>query len=162
MRALLILNALFTTVLTLKILVYSAPLGYSHMQFMGAIADILHEAGHDVLLFDLPESIRRQFDRREMGLWKLASSSVLEQLKLVLLFSNLQSESCEYILGDNHTMDFLRNEHFDVGISEVFALCGFGVFELANTSNVVAASAVGVIDIMKEFIEVPIMPSFMP
>ncbi|KAK6052710.1 hypothetical protein COOONC_09786 [Cooperia oncophora] len=48
MRSLLIFYTLFNTAQTLKILVYSAPLGFSHMQFMGAIADVLQEAGHDV------------------------------------------------------------------------------------------------------------------
>ncbi|VDO47782.1 unnamed protein product [Heligmosomoides polygyrus] len=39
-----------------KILVYSAPLGYSHTTFMGRIADILQEAGHDVVrLTTLPK-----------------------------------------------------------------------------------------------------------
>lgn len=33
----------------LKILVYSPTLGWSHMQFMGTIADTLVEAGHDVV-----------------------------------------------------------------------------------------------------------------
>ncbi|KAK5965781.1 hypothetical protein GCK32_020416, partial [Trichostrongylus colubriformis] len=48
MRLLLILNALFDVVFTLKILIYSGISGFSHMRFMGTIADILHDAGHDV------------------------------------------------------------------------------------------------------------------
>ncbi|KAL3103513.1 hypothetical protein niasHS_000027 [Heterodera schachtii] len=35
----------------LKILVYSPTIGWSHMQFMGSIADTLVGAGHDVHIF---------------------------------------------------------------------------------------------------------------
>jgi len=33
----------------LKILVYSPSLSFSHAQFLGKIADTLHEAGHEVV-----------------------------------------------------------------------------------------------------------------
>ncbi|EPB79899.1 hypothetical protein ANCCEY_00965 [Ancylostoma ceylanicum] len=48
---------------------------------------------------------------------------------MIMSFSRLQKESCEYILQDNNTMTTLQNAHFDVGITEVFAACGFGLFE---------------------------------
>ncbi|KAK5983174.1 hypothetical protein GCK32_003089 [Trichostrongylus colubriformis] len=183
MQSLLILNVLFDIAFTLKILIYSAPLGFSHIQFMGTIADILHDAGHDVtvlhpvieagfvhavskkakrLLVDMPETLSKKFDKKEMGLWNLASKSIMGRLEMAIFFSNLQQESCEYLVGDNKTMSLLRDEHFDVGISEVFALCGFGLFELINIPHMIGASAVGVVDSMNEFVEVPIMPSFMP
>ncbi|KAK6015027.1 UDP-glucoronosyl and UDP-glucosyl transferase, partial [Ostertagia ostertagi] len=45
---LLYLSLSFFSVNAYKILIYSAPLGYSHTIFMGRIADILQEAGHNV------------------------------------------------------------------------------------------------------------------
>uniref|UniRef100_A0A7I4YXK4 glucuronosyltransferase n=1 Tax=Haemonchus contortus TaxID=6289 RepID=A0A7I4YXK4_HAECO len=183
MRSLLIFYFLINTGLALKILVFSAPLGFSHMQFMAAIADTLFEAGHDVtvlhpvahpeklhavskkskqLLIHLPKSHYRHHDAKEMGLWNLASDSVIDRMSIVMTFTESQLEMCEYLLRDNYTINLLRNEKFDVGISEIFALCGFGIFELANIPNLVGASAVGVVDTMNEFIDVPIMPSFMP
>ncbi|KAK6052709.1 UDP-glucoronosyl and UDP-glucosyl transferase [Cooperia oncophora] len=114
------------------------------------------------ILIDLPESIRRKSDKEGMGFWKLANTSFIGRLEFVISISNVQSDSCEYILSDNQTISFLQKEQFDVGISEVFALCGFGLFELVKIPNMIGASAVGVIDVMNEAIEVPIMPSFMP
>lgn len=34
------------------------------------------------------------------------------------------------ILRSNDTLTHLRHEHFDVGISELLAPCGFGIFEV--------------------------------
>ncbi|ETN75464.1 hypothetical protein NECAME_12357, partial [Necator americanus] len=48
MRPFFLLLFTFSAVTSFKILVYSGPLGFSHVQFMGRIADLLHEAGHDV------------------------------------------------------------------------------------------------------------------
>ncbi|KHJ96501.1 hypothetical protein OESDEN_03525 [Oesophagostomum dentatum] len=48
MKLLLLLVLTSNAIESYKILVYSAPLGYSHMQFMGRMADILQEAGHEV------------------------------------------------------------------------------------------------------------------
>ncbi|EYC31664.1 hypothetical protein Y032_0003g1175 [Ancylostoma ceylanicum] len=183
MRILLTVAVLFTTAEALKILVYSAPLGFSHMQFMGEIADRLKEAGHDVtvlhpisqlehasavskkakkLILDLPYSVRQRFDRRELGLWQMGSNSIKDRLAMIMSFSRLQKESCEYILQDNNTMTTLQNAHFDVGITEVFAACGFGLFEMVDIPHVIGASAVGMFDSMNEFVHVPTMPSFVP
>ncbi|KAK5965527.1 hypothetical protein GCK32_016804 [Trichostrongylus colubriformis] len=153
------------------------------MRFMGTIADTLHDAGHDVtvlhpvvyadlvhevskkskqLIVDMPEPVSKKFDIKGMGIWNPASQSIMGRLKMAISFSNLQRESCEYLVGNNRTISFLRGERFDVGISEVLTPCGFGLFELINIPHMVGASATGVIDSMNEFIEVPIMPSFMP
>ncbi|EYC33468.1 hypothetical protein Y032_0002g816 [Ancylostoma ceylanicum] len=81
---------------------------------------------------------------------------------MIMSFSRLQKESCEYILQDNNTMTTLQNAHFDVGITEVFAACGFGLFEMVDIPHVIGASAVGMFDSMNEFVHVPTMPSFVP
>lgn len=43
------LNNHFSTNRKLKIIVTSASMGWSHMQFQGRLADILIEAGHEVV-----------------------------------------------------------------------------------------------------------------
>ncbi|RCN52831.1 hypothetical protein ANCCAN_00826 [Ancylostoma caninum] len=177
------MTALSTSVEALKILVYSAPLGFSHMQFMGEIADRLQEAGHDVTVLhplsqldhahavskmakqhvlELPLTMRQRFDRRELGLWQMGSNSIRDRLAMIMSFSNLQKDSCEYLLQDNYTMTTLQNARFDVGITEVFAVCGFGLFEMVDIPHVIGASAVGMFDSMNEFVQVPTMPSFVP
>lgn len=45
----LILFSLFVNGVAFKILVYSPAFGYSHMKFVGTVADILVDAGHQVV-----------------------------------------------------------------------------------------------------------------
>lgn len=45
----LLLILLVEFITSYKILIFSPRLGYSHVNFMGRIADILVEAGHDVV-----------------------------------------------------------------------------------------------------------------
>ncbi|EYC33471.1 hypothetical protein Y032_0002g816 [Ancylostoma ceylanicum] len=92
----------------------------------------------------------------------MGSNSIKDRLAMIMSFSRLQKESCEYILQDNNTMTTLQNAHFDVGITEVFAACGFGLFEMVDIPHVIGASAVGMFDSMNEFVHVPTMPSFVP
>ncbi|KIH48656.1 hypothetical protein ANCDUO_21271, partial [Ancylostoma duodenale] len=92
----------------------------------------------------------------------MGSNSIRDRLAMIMSFSRLQKESCEYLLQDNYTMTTLQNAHFDVGITEVFALCGFGLFEMVDIPHVIGASAVGMFDSMNEFVQVPTMPSFVP
>lgn len=51
LRSLLIatLLAVIASKRQLKILVYSPSIGFSHMQFQGKLADLLVEAGHEVV-----------------------------------------------------------------------------------------------------------------
>ena len=48
---LIFLSLLFVNAAAYKILVYSPAFGFSHMNFMGQIADTLVDAGHQVVRF---------------------------------------------------------------------------------------------------------------
>ncbi|KIH53830.1 hypothetical protein ANCDUO_16030 [Ancylostoma duodenale] len=115
-----------------KILVYSAPLGYSHIQFMGRIADILQEAGHDVILHELPEDLKNKMRPKSFNLWSRGSTSLFTHLSFVDTFTEHQAEACDLLLSDNRTMGILRKERFDVGITETIGACGFGLFEAST------------------------------
>ncbi|EYC31670.1 hypothetical protein Y032_0003g1177 [Ancylostoma ceylanicum] len=166
-----------------KILIYSAPLGYSHIKFMGRIADILQEAGHDVtvlhqvqdqkyipavstltkqILHDLPENLQDKMRPKSFNLWSKESTSLLTHLSLIDTFTQFHADACDLLLGDNHTMDTLRNEHFDVGITETIGACGFGLFELVGVDHIVCTSAIGVTDSMVSLFDLPNLPSIVP
>ncbi|VDL76117.1 unnamed protein product [Nippostrongylus brasiliensis] len=107
-----------------KFLVYSPIFGYSHTNFMGAIADTLTEAGHDVLTKNIiktppdPRTVEMQKDRADMvsKMWTMKPT----------------------LLG---LLQRLENEKFDVGISEVFTMCGLGIFETLHIPATIAAFA---------------------
>lgn len=166
-----------------KILVYSAPLGYSHTTFMGRIADILQEAGHDVtvlhplwepehvaavsssakkMLFSLPRELSSELQPRRLRVWDISSNSITDQLRLLSAHTNLQIRACELLLADNHTMQTLMREHFDAGITEMLGTCGFGVFNKIGVGHMIATSALGILDSIGQFFDVPKLPSIAP
>ncbi|EYC31675.1 hypothetical protein Y032_0003g1179 [Ancylostoma ceylanicum] len=166
-----------------KILVYSAPLSFSHMQFVGRIADILQEAGHDVTvfhprremlpesaistaakhaIFELPDELKDKMSTKNMDFWDKNTGTVSFQLKFVEAFTQLQVEVCDLVLSENRTMDELRNEHFDVGITEFIGACGFGLFDRIGVNHIIVASAVGVSGTMNNFFDMPNLPSITP
>ncbi|VDN20146.1 unnamed protein product [Cylicostephanus goldi] len=102
-----------------KFLVYSPIYGYSHTNFMGAIADTLTEAGHDVVI----------------------SKGVITEEKL---------------------MKQLRDEKFDVGISEALGMCGFGVFELAQIPASIATLSIVHKETVAAMIGESVNPSYVP
>ncbi|KIH51566.1 hypothetical protein ANCDUO_18347, partial [Ancylostoma duodenale] len=127
-----------------KILVYSAPLSFSHMQFVGRIADILQEAGHDVTVFhprremlpesaisavakhviyELPDDIENRMSPENMDFWDKSTGSVSFQLKFVEAFTQLQK----------------------IGVA-----------------HIICASAVGVSGTMNYFFHMPNLPSITP
>ncbi|KAK6758905.1 hypothetical protein RB195_016251 [Necator americanus] len=183
MKSTLLLLAILHVAEPYKILVFSAPLGYSHMQFMGQIADILQEAGHDVtvvhpvgmpkyvkavsklakqVLFELPEETQKHLDPKNLKVWDTNSGSISQQIEMFNDFSELQIQICDLLLGDNRTIETLRREHFDVGITELLAICGFGVFNKVGIDHVIGTSAVGILETMGTLFDVPMLPSFVP
>ncbi|KJH44259.1 hypothetical protein DICVIV_09703, partial [Dictyocaulus viviparus] len=69
---------------------------------------------------------------------------------------------CESIIYDEKLMKMLEEEKFDVGITEVFDICGLGIFELINIPATVSTFAVVHSDLVSESIGEPTMPSFVP
>ncbi|EYC31680.1 hypothetical protein Y032_0003g1180 [Ancylostoma ceylanicum] len=166
-----------------KILVYSAPLSFSHIQFVGRIADILQEAGHDVTVFhprreklresaisavakqviyELPDYMKEKMSTKQFNFWDKNTGTVSFQKKFVSTFTQLQVEVCDLLLSDNHTMDELRNKHFDVGITEMLGACGFGLFDKIGVDHIICASAVGVQSTMNNFFDMPHLTSITP
>ncbi|EYC31684.1 hypothetical protein Y032_0003g1182 [Ancylostoma ceylanicum] len=153
------------------------------MQFMGRIADILQEAGHDVTvfhprreilhesaisavakqaIFELPAELKERMNPKHLNFWDKNTGSVAFQRKFVETFTQLQVEVCDLVLSDNHTMDELKNKHFDVGITEMLGVCGFGLFDKVGVDHIICASAIGVSGTMSNFFDAPNLPSITP
>ncbi|KAK6758902.1 hypothetical protein RB195_016249 [Necator americanus] len=149
---------------------------------MGRIADLLHEAGHDVtvlhqvsndkhtmtfpkkakqILLDLPQEMRVKLNPERYNTW-VSTGSMLHQLQFIRTFVNTQVEACDMLLGDNRTIEALRKEHFDAGITEMIVTCGFGLFDMIGVDHIICASAVGISDAGEDFFDVPGLSSFKP
>ncbi|KAK6752062.1 hypothetical protein RB195_003469 [Necator americanus] len=170
-----------------KFLVYSPIFGYSHTNFMGAIADTLTEAGHNVTLL-MPVMDYEQQDKTGVKLSKNiikvpADPEVIELMRykgemlskiwsmepslfgLMQMADNMTKSftyQCRKIYNDEILLKQLEEEKFDVGIAETFEFCGFGVFELAKIPSTIATFSSVHMDVVSEAIGEPIAPSYVP
>ncbi|GMS85063.1 hypothetical protein PENTCL1PPCAC_7238, partial [Pristionchus entomophagus] len=167
-----------------KILVYNSKYGHSHSYFMGRIADVLVEAGHDVtsLIPILDETtpdgttkskiIHVQPDpraveeatatRKDMDFYSMDSFSVLAQLFVGRYLGKIFSYTCEKTLDEPGLIDKLRNEKFDVMISEHFDMCGLGISHLIKPRAYIGASATQIMNHEYEEFGVPRGRSYNP
>ncbi|XGW26415.1 hypothetical protein V3C99_007213 [Haemonchus contortus] len=170
-----------------KFLVYSPLYGYSHTNFMGAIADTLTEAGHDVTML-MPIVDVEQENKTGVKLTKkiiktppLAQVEDLLKYKSVVfsqiwtappsIFSLMQlaqnmtaifAAQCEDLINNDTLMKRLADEKFDVGLAEAVGICGLGIFEMLKIpSSIVTCSNVHV-DIVSRSIGEPLVPSYVP
>ncbi|EYC33730.1 hypothetical protein Y032_0002g953 [Ancylostoma ceylanicum] len=170
-----------------KFLVYTPIFGYSHTNFMGAIADTLTEAGHDVTVLmsvmDLEQQdktglkltdkiIKVPTDPRVIELMRykgetlskmwIMQPSLFGMMQIADNMTNSFTYQCERLFNDGPLIKRLKKEKFDVGIAEVFDICGLGVLELAKIPASIAAFAGVHMDSITEAIGEPIIPSYVP
>ncbi|VDO49725.1 unnamed protein product [Haemonchus placei] len=170
-----------------KFLVYSPIFGYSHTNFMGVIADILTEAGHDVTvlmpLMDMDEVnrtgvklttkiIRTPQDPRVEEWMKYKSSwlshmwtmqpSVFALMQMARNMTVAFAAQCEALITDDALMKKLADEKFDVGIAEAFSICGLGIIEALKIPSSIATFSGVHMDIVSKSIGEPIVPSYVP
>ncbi|EPB76932.1 UDP-glucoronosyl and UDP-glucosyl transferase [Ancylostoma ceylanicum] len=157
MFIILLLTLLTRTCDSYKILVVSPKYGYSHMNFMGKIADTLVDAGHDVV------TLQPIVDGKLVGTGtsksRLIQIQPIQQLKEEIeMFSSPES-----VLSEKKIMQQLRDEKFDLAITELFEFIGIAVIEALGIKNVVGAHSNGcILEGTAQAIGLPLIPSYMP
>ncbi|KAJ1367116.1 UDP-glucuronosyltransferase 3A2 [Parelaphostrongylus tenuis] len=76
--------------------------------------------------------------------------------------TNNEKETISRVLNNEDVMRTLKNEKFDVGVSEVFDICGLGIFEILKIPATIAAFAGVHLDTISRSIGEPITPSYVP
>ncbi|KHJ94165.1 UDP-glucoronosyl and UDP-glucosyl transferase [Oesophagostomum dentatum] len=170
-----------------KVLIFSPTFGYSHMKFLGSIADILTEAGHDVTVLipimdmDLENrtgvkitkniiKIPAEARLSEMMKWRtemvvnawVTNPSFAMLIQPPANMTRLFTYMCEGVFNDEELMNRLRERKFDLGIAEAFDICGFGIFELAEIPATIATFSSVHADALSTAIGEPITPSYIP
>ncbi|CAJ0603762.1 unnamed protein product [Cylicocyclus nassatus] len=155
-----------------KILVVIPKMGYSHMKFLGCIADTLVDAGYDVV--SLQPVI---FPHVDNGTKKsrLIQIDVDEEMTKELVSSNREIQQHLWTASATNpigviedywkTKSFLKgkSENFDLGITELFDFAGMAVFEAIGLKNIVGAdSHSSLMEGTAYAIGAPVIPSFMP
>ncbi|EYB99335.1 hypothetical protein Y032_0123g1150 [Ancylostoma ceylanicum] len=189
MFIILLLTLLTRTCDSYKILVVSPKYGYSHMNFMGKIADTLVDAGHDVVtlqpivdgklvgtgtsksrliqiqpiqqlkeeieMFSSPESLQQ--------VYTADPSSPMGFLAFVPSVRRATAYSISGVLSEKKIMQQLRDEKFDLAITELFEFIGIAVIEALGIKNVVGAHSNGcILEGTAQAIGLPLIPSYMP
>ncbi|KAI6221683.1 UDP-glucuronosyltransferase [Aphelenchoides besseyi] len=154
MRLLLnILLLLCLNLSALKFLVYNPCFGPSQVLFMGQIADTLAAAGHEVVNY-CPEisvscnitgtKLSRVLTRKRgyqsdfrvedshRDAWLLNHQSYFVGAQLFAALGDEFQLACEDQLKDEKLIKTLRNENFDLGLTESFDMCGFALFHKAG------------------------------
>nr|CDJ91450.1 UDP-glucuronosyl UDP-glucosyltransferase domain containing protein [Haemonchus contortus] len=184
-RAFLILG-LLNTVTSFNYLVVSPLFGHSHSHFMGTIADILTEAGHNVTVLmpimdpDMKDTglrstknvIKVPPDNRTAAmfiqkakfmkkLWNIEPSAY-GMVELGLQLARSFTWQCERVFNDDAVMYTLRQTNFDVGIAEAFDLCGFGIFEVLDVKATIATTSCVHSEAVSKAIGIPSAASYVP
>ncbi|KAK0401477.1 hypothetical protein QR680_015808 [Steinernema hermaphroditum] len=118
--------------------------GYSHLQFNGAIADALVDAGHIVHIFipDWIPDLKTNGSTKAQKVTRYAPSNIpkIRHTKFLLYpfdykeidfneFHNTTEQFCNDIISDDILLDELRAEKYDIAITEFLDSCTPGIFE---------------------------------
>ncbi|KIH64397.1 hypothetical protein ANCDUO_05295 [Ancylostoma duodenale] len=76
--------------------------------------------------------------------------------------SSILEWQCETLINDEELLRKLREENFDVGISEAYYVCGLGLFEALNIKTTIAAVSNPHLDAVAYAIGEPAFPSYVP
>ncbi|CAD5210422.1 unnamed protein product [Bursaphelenchus okinawaensis] len=153
---LILLSALALQLNGYKILVYTLRFGQSHVLFMGKIADVLAEAGHDVTFYqhEFYDKVKfvncskakvvvrkRDFKVKPFpNFWETDGKSTKEWMMYQDIGEGIAT-ACYHQLIDTNLTTQLRNENFDIAIGEHFDVCTFALFEVLGIKKHISAYA---------------------
>ncbi|EGT42652.1 hypothetical protein CAEBREN_08924 [Caenorhabditis brenneri] len=154
---------------TYKVLVFNPAFGASHSNFLGKISDILIDAGHEVTMFipvfvdgkkhlvgskKVEKIVRLDQDPRvyqmhkegateelmRKKIWTM-SSDISSMLGFVGNFSKSAAYLTEHMFQQTELLEQLRQEKFDLGITESLLLGAFALFDEIGIKSVINADS---------------------
>ncbi|EFP05586.1 hypothetical protein CRE_27168 [Caenorhabditis remanei] len=184
---LLILAELCTTY---KVLVFNPAFGASHSNFLGKISDILIDAGHEVTMLipvfvdgkkDLIGSkkvkniIRLGQDPRIYQMQKEGATEELMRKKIWTMgaeitsmlgfignFSKTSAYQTDYMFAQTELIEQLREEKFDLGITESLFLGAFSFFDEIGIKTIINADSTLYMNGVKDALGEPAAVSYYP
>ncbi|KAM3719585.1 putative UDP-glucuronosyltransferase ugt-50 [Dirofilaria immitis] len=165
-----LLSMLLESIFSYKILIFSPRLAHSHINFMGILADVLVEAGHDITIFmpdlnpdvsnngsKLAKIVRKTFSNTNNQIlkknsarekWKKKGDSILQVYRLFQQLADSQRLMCL--------------EQYDLGITEQISFCGYAIFNRIGLNNQVTAGAITLMEVLSDPFGVSSNPSYVP
>ncbi|KAH7708393.1 UDP-glucoronosyl and UDP-glucosyl transferase family protein, partial [Aphelenchoides avenae] len=147
---------------------------------MGKLADLLAEAGHEVVVYQpimtsefngtgsklarlvVKETALEVPDIEKMRekLWDKNAGGLGQMWKMLNTVGNMMAQGCDVQLSDTELMDQLAEEKFDLTLGEPFDACSYAVFQRARISKHI--SIVAGPTLVGPLLGLPSMPSFVP
>uniref|UniRef100_A0A914MFY3 glucuronosyltransferase n=1 Tax=Meloidogyne incognita TaxID=6306 RepID=A0A914MFY3_MELIC len=173
----------------LKILVYSPSISWSHAKYLGRIADTLVDAGHEVHFLKYIMSPELKFKNETSKVDKIyiiepnienaaqldiknipmIADSITSKRPLLtfldhpaLQFDPLMATACRDIIKQRKLLQKLTQEHFDVGITEMYDYTGVAVFHKIGIRTKISAYALPLFGYITSQFDIPTFPSFIP
>ncbi|KAF8371105.1 hypothetical protein PRIPAC_77534, partial [Pristionchus pacificus] len=144
-----------------KILVYNSKFGHSHSNYLGRISDILADAGHNVTsLIPIMDGtiadgttkshvIHVQPDPRVAQLYLNPEETNFLEMNMMHpivpfivgpMFTTIFGLTCQRVLDEPGLIERLREEKFDVYITENFDVCGIGLAKIIDAKAVIGST----------------------
>ncbi|KAI6221557.1 Glucuronosyltransferase [Aphelenchoides besseyi] len=167
----------FTTVESLKILLFYQLLGKSHINFAHAASRVLVEKGHivDVVVSEWSSKIatddlkpaRRVIRVRHSNATAFeliyGNLNVMEHVQLKSdheCFTRTAAELCRTLVSKQSLIEELKAEKYDLGLTALFDGCGLGLFHLLGIPAAVGYSPTAEAYGMRGILGYPSPPSF--
>ncbi|GMT15908.1 hypothetical protein PFISCL1PPCAC_7205, partial [Pristionchus fissidentatus] len=183
-----LLNVLLTVLLcadAYKILVYSPKFGHSHSNYMGRIADLLTEAGHNVTTIisiidhtvkdgtKLSNIIRvepsaettelyKDMTKTKTDLFTTNNFNPIGAYFMGQFFSKLFAAQCRALLEEAGLVEKLKAEKYDVFFTENFDMCGVGLSHVIKPKSFIPVAASGAFGPQLEEFGLPAAISYNP
>ncbi|CAJ0582838.1 unnamed protein product, partial [Mesorhabditis spiculigera] len=177
---------LLPSVFSLNVIIYNVLFSHSHTRQINLLADVLAKDGHNVTMMmsnameygtiQKPDNVEIVWIEQSPAMEKLITPDALDNFNKQLwttdatpgagfeIFANLTlllSYQCEAAIL-NPAVNALRQRHFDVGISEAFDFCGFGLLEMIGVKTWVSCTTSITLDHQAYLLGVPRAPSYVP
>ncbi|GMS84955.1 hypothetical protein PENTCL1PPCAC_7130, partial [Pristionchus entomophagus] len=173
---------LIPSVFSFKILVYNAKFAHSHSKFMGAIADTLMEAGHEVISlmpiidpsapvytktkiirFERTPQVTKHLDNfHEINFFTIPVDEYTLPWTMGPPTAGLFGAMCNRTLSVPGLIDDLKAEKFDVMITENGDYCGVGLSHLIQAPAFVTCSSNVMMSNIARDIGFPLPKSYVP
>uniref|UniRef100_A0A0K0EB17 glucuronosyltransferase n=1 Tax=Strongyloides stercoralis TaxID=6248 RepID=A0A0K0EB17_STRER len=179
-----ILFNIFSLSLCYNILVFCPKSSHSHVNFLGSIADILVKGGHNVTyllaeanpqvttngsklatlhIVPVNKEISETFSNssNSTDVW-LASKHPTSHLKTAQKRMTLIKDQCSHLTSNYSLTKYMKDQKFDIGITEYFYSCGIGLFKMYNIPIFMNAAATVLPDSAYNFYGLEFPSSYVP
>uniref|UniRef100_A0A914ZTC1 UDP-glucuronosyltransferase n=1 Tax=Parascaris univalens TaxID=6257 RepID=A0A914ZTC1_PARUN len=154
----------------MKFLFYSPSWGHSHISFLGALADILVDAGHiaHVIIPEYDPYLKGNGTTKAQRVIRITPSvpSPYHDFDIIRnpfmknitnlegkhfgMITNMTLIFCLDILNNKALINELRAERYDIGFAEFYDYCPFGILHHVGVKSIAVVSAVPITDLIAE------------